>query len=426
MPSRGASDFLNFFRRSLTTFTATPDGELLARYTATRDQAAFELLVRRHGPMVYGVARRALGDSHAAEDAFQATFLALARRAGSLRRHTAVSAWLYRVAVRVACRARQPAIASVPRRVADNAPVDAAARAELRTLIDESVDRLPEKLRRAVVLCYMSGHTTEQAAALLGCPRGTVLSRLATARERLRRDLSRRGVTFPTALLAAALGSELASASLPAGFVALAVSAAGPTSALSPTVVTLAQGALLTMSWSKSVVAVVGIISVGVIGFGLAGGPKPAPPGGAPTPVTRPEDPTAAIRERSRMQHEAELAFQQTLRSAADRRVGLKSEISAYEERVKLFEKGIEAILIYDKGLEAYQLAKMMDPQFVKETWSNTDYRDSLLEIISKAKQELAKARHDLYRVQEELQTFDQMTALRLDGLKRQYLAATP
>src|SRR4051794_32406100 len=159
-PNR-ASALLDFFRRSLPGFAgATPDGELLARFVATRDEAAFELLVRRHGPMVYGVARRVLRDGHAAEDVLQATFLALARRASSLRRHTAVPAWLYRVAVRAASRVRTPATVNVSPSHATTVMDDALERAELRAALDDAIDRLPEKLRRAVVLCYVAGNTT--------------------------------------------------------------------------------------------------------------------------------------------------------------------------------------------------------------------------------------------------------------------------
>src|SRR5438045_5607028 len=131
------------------------DARLLARYVATGDEAAFELLVWRHGGLVFGVCRRVLGDSHAAEDAFQATFLALARKARAVRRGEALAGWLHRVARRVASRAR----AATARRfvferraaVAVAAPSDDSAIGDVRAGVDEEVDRLPDRLRRAVV-----------------------------------------------------------------------------------------------------------------------------------------------------------------------------------------------------------------------------------------------------------------------------------
>jgi RNA polymerase sigma factor (sigma-70 family) len=180
---------------------AVPDAELLRRFAEGRDQAAFELLVWRHGGMVLGVCRRVLRDGHAAEDAFQAAFLVLARKAGSVRAGASVAGWLHRVARRVALRAAKQRATRRQREtvlVADP-PARAGAEpdAELRAVLDAEIDRLPERFRLPVVLCYLDGRTTEDAARLLGVPRGTVLSRLATARQRLAARLTRRGVTLP-------------------------------------------------------------------------------------------------------------------------------------------------------------------------------------------------------------------------------------
>jgi RNA polymerase sigma factor (sigma-70 family) len=177
----------------------TPDGDplpdyvLLDRFAHTRDQAAFELLVWRHGPMVLAACRRVLRESHAAEDAFQAAFLVLARKAGTVRGSAA--GWLHRVALRVCLRMKrrlpptsldaEPAASSTP---------DGVEAAERSAVLDEEVARLPEFLRLPVILCYLEGHATEQAAAQLGIPRGTVLSRLANARKRLAVRLTARGV----------------------------------------------------------------------------------------------------------------------------------------------------------------------------------------------------------------------------------------
>src|SRR5262245_11032957 len=137
------------------------DARLLDRYVTNRDEAAFELLVWRHAGLVFGVCRRVVGDSHAAEDAFQATFLALARKARSIRRGESLAGWLHRVARRIATRAQS----SNARRilVERRAAVGIAMRTaesdlgDVRAVVDEEVDRLPERLRRAVVLCYLEG-----------------------------------------------------------------------------------------------------------------------------------------------------------------------------------------------------------------------------------------------------------------------------
>jgi RND family efflux transporter MFP subunit len=189
-----------------------PDAQLLERFAGCGDEAAFELLVRRHSRLVLGVCRRALHDEHAAEDAFQATFLALARKAANISRREAVAGWLYKVAWRAALAVRadrarhaareRPITAAmdVPERAAEVSP---AERRELRAVLDEEVGRLPEKLRAPVVLCYLEGKTVAEAAGELGCPHGTVASRLARARQRLRRRLGQRGLAAPALLPAA-------------------------------------------------------------------------------------------------------------------------------------------------------------------------------------------------------------------------------
>src|SRR5262245_48786399 len=176
-----------------------PDRQLLQRFVALADESAFRELVRRHGPLVLGVCTRVLGSEHDAEDAFQATFLVLVRKAGSLRAPERLGPWLYGVAYRTALKAR----AGVSRRRQREKPLADGAQAteaddpgwrDLRPVLDEEVGRLPRKYREPFVLCYVEGLTNEQAARVLGCPPGTVFSRLAWARERLRRALRRRGL----------------------------------------------------------------------------------------------------------------------------------------------------------------------------------------------------------------------------------------
>src|SRR5262245_2202167 len=184
------------------------DELLLDRFVAARDEAAFAEIVRRHGPAVLGLCRRALGDEHAAEDAFQATFLVLARKAASVRRGQALAAWLYRVAHRIAAEAR----ASARRRAAREQPlpesgsaVEAPSVPDEARLVAEAVARLPERYRAPVVLCYLEGHSNTEAARELGWPVGTVKATLSRARQRLRRWLDARDVALTPGLLAPAV-----------------------------------------------------------------------------------------------------------------------------------------------------------------------------------------------------------------------------
>ena len=169
---------------------------------AASAEAAFEALVGRHGPMVWGTCRRILRDQHEAEDAFQATFLLLARKARSIQVDDSLGRWLHGVGVRVAIRAR--AVAD-KRRGVELANLDPAAPDgdfeinDIRQVIDEEVDRLPATYRSVVVLCHLEGLTRELAASRLGCPVGTVNSRLSRAGEILRGRLTRRGLA-PVAL----------------------------------------------------------------------------------------------------------------------------------------------------------------------------------------------------------------------------------
>jgi RNA polymerase sigma factor (sigma-70 family) len=218
--------------RALTTPSpgAPTDGALLERFVRLREEDAFAELVRRHGPLVYGVCRRLTPSYHDAEDAFQTTFLLLARKAGSINRRESVGCWLYGVALRVARKAaravsRRPApLAEFPDLPADDGP-DPAWR-DLRPVLDEEVGRLPAAFRRAVVLCYLEGQTAEEAARALGCPRGTVLSRLARARDRLRGRLERRGVTLSAGALTAVLAFAPTAEAVPPDLAAAAADAA--------------------------------------------------------------------------------------------------------------------------------------------------------------------------------------------------------
>jgi RNA polymerase sigma factor (sigma-70 family) len=197
---------------------AVSDGELLRRFQTNGDEAAFELLVWRHGPMVLGACRRVLRDDHAAEDAFQATFLTLARKAGSIGVRDAVAGWLYTVAHRVAVEALQRRVRREalerPEGLADAEgwgylPADEPARREEGELVRAEVEKLPDAFRAVVVLCCLEGRTRAEAAQQLGVPAGTVESRLVRARERLRRGLAARGLALAAAPLTSFLSDHI-------------------------------------------------------------------------------------------------------------------------------------------------------------------------------------------------------------------------
>jgi RNA polymerase sigma factor (sigma-70 family) len=209
------------------------DAELLEHFLARGEEAAFAALLRRHGPMVLSVCRRVLRHQQDAEDAFQATFLVLARQASHIRKRESVSSWLYGVAYRVARKAqalreRRP----VGRRGAvdtrgDDPGIEVAWR-EVLGVVDEEVQRLAAKYRAPIVLCYLEGKTHDEAAAQLGWPPGTVKSRLARARDLLRDRLTARGLASPAGLVATVLAASTTSASPPAGLLVATSAAALP------------------------------------------------------------------------------------------------------------------------------------------------------------------------------------------------------
>jgi|GEM_PF-1711945 len=234
---------------------ASSSAELLARFVRSGDAAAFAGLVERHGRMVWNVCRRVLQHQQDAEDAFQATFVVLARRARAIRRHESLTSWLYGVAYRVAIRARKRRRAlreqgMIPT-IEPHEPPPGIWH-ELRPLLDDEVSRLPRKYRDPVVLCYFEGQTHAEAGRTLGWPTGTVAGRLARARDLLRRRLVRQGIAVPAAGLGFLLLEQAASAAVPTPLLtatpplALAA-AAGIFTGLTANVQALAQGVIKTM-----------------------------------------------------------------------------------------------------------------------------------------------------------------------------------
>ncbi len=204
------------------------DKQLIESFLTRRDEASFESLVLRHGPMVLGLCRQVLRDSHEAEDAFQATFLLLARNAATIKNLDSLASWLYGVAYRVSLKAK----AGARRRAHEGPGVEMAVsepldldRHDLQPLLHDEVNRLPEKYRAPILLCFFEGQTHEEAARQLNCPTGTVKGRMARAKEMLRSRLERRGLAMPVALIAMMLSRE-ATAAVPRELVESTVAAA--------------------------------------------------------------------------------------------------------------------------------------------------------------------------------------------------------
>jgi RNA polymerase sigma factor (sigma-70 family) len=305
--SRGAAVFIQLERLfQHGTATGWTEGELIERFVKGRDQAAFEAIVARHGPMVLRVCRQLLRDPNDVDDAFQATFLVLVRRAASLRRCELLGNWLYGVAHRVAFRAR----ALAARRMARTALAIDAARSganhfsnldsgighnclhepELEPWLHQEIARLPEKYRVPIVLCYMEGLTHDDAARRLEWPLGTVKGRLARARDLLRRRLARRGVALSAGSLATSLSSSDAKAAVSSALIQATLrlarsvsSRAGISLAASSTVslpvAALGEGVLQTMTLAQIKTMalplfLLGLVTTGVVALAAQGSPR--------------------------------------------------------------------------------------------------------------------------------------------------------
>jgi RNA polymerase sigma factor (sigma-70 family) len=258
-----------------------PDAELLRLIVVgrgdSRFESAFAAIVERHGPMVLGVCRRVLRDEHAAADAFQATFLILARKAGSVRVADSLGRWLYGVSVRVARRAR-----SIRKKERDRVqhldgidPIDGTdflephLRDERRAVIDEEIIRLPDRYRSAVVLCYMEGLTQEEAARQLRCPVGTIQSRLHRARERLRPRLARLGLAPAVAGLST-LVATTSRADIPPRLLARTAVAASRLAAGGPLAGTVPKAVAALVKPSIRSTMMIATCGTGLIALGIA------------------------------------------------------------------------------------------------------------------------------------------------------------
>jgi RNA polymerase sigma factor (sigma-70 family) len=298
------------------TLAGLSEAQLLHRYLSARDEGAFAALVGRHGPMVLGICRRVLRDPHDVDDAFQATFLVLVRKAATLRDPRRLSPWLHGVALRVATRARAVARLRQSREPVNPGldPPDRAserdhASAELRPVFDEELSRLPEKYRNPIVMCYLEGRTHDEAASALGWPVGTVRSRLARARERLKSRLSRRGLAPAVALLEHADWPSLPVPEVPSGLIRSVVEMATRTSlaksmtaaASSGAVAALAEGVIHAMWMSQLKIVAAVALAAAAIGTGgvVLAQARPVAPGAKgylDTLVQRAEAPSAPER----------------------------------------------------------------------------------------------------------------------------------
>ncbi len=262
-------------------YAAMTDGQLLESFASRRDEAAFAALLCRHASMVWGVCRRALRNQQDAEDAFQASFLVLVRKAASVAPREKVASWLYGVAYRTALKARALAARRRAReRQVTDVPEPAAAERDLgrdlHPLLDQELSRLPDKHRAALVLCDLEGKTRREAAQQLGVPEGTVAGWLARARAKLAARLARRGVALSGAALAALLSRNPAAACVPTAVASSTIKpatafAAGQTAAtrlVSAEVAALTEGVLKAMFLNKLKAVTAGVL-VGLVCLGV-------------------------------------------------------------------------------------------------------------------------------------------------------------
>jgi RNA polymerase sigma factor (sigma-70 family) len=283
------TSLVGHLRRITTDAARLTDRELLDAFQTRRDEAAFESLVRRHGPMVHGVCRRILADSPEVDDAFQATFLVLVKKAAVIDRPELLGNWLYGVACRTAHKAR---VLRARRHVRERpltamhqpASADRDIDPDLRAVLDEELARLPEKYRIALVLCELQGQSRKQAAQALGLPEGTLSSRLARGRQLLAQLLGRRGIVLSAGALAGALAQGRADAALSLSLIrstlraAMAVAAGKTAAAVSAPVALLTEGVIQAMAPTKLKMLLVFFAAIALLGAAVIPQPEAAQP----------------------------------------------------------------------------------------------------------------------------------------------------
>jgi RNA polymerase sigma factor (sigma-70 family) len=328
----GASpDFRVLF--GMGTLAGLTDGQLLERFATRRDEAgelAFAALLDRHGPMVLGICGRLLGDPNDAEDALQATFLVLARKARSLRVRDTIGPWLHAVAHRIATRAVSD---RARRRRHERAAAAVAATAigpaepdEVGPVLHDEIGRLPESFRAPIVLCYLEGLTHDQAALRLGWPVGTVRSRLSRGRDRLRSRLDRRGVAPSVAPALATLSMDSAvhaGAGIRPSLAVATVRAAGRVAAglaagTAPTVTSLTRGVLTMMMLKTMLKVAAAVVATGLLATGAVAVAYQTSQPGAATTSAAATKPTPAARPAAPPKSEAETIAEKFLKAGSD------------------------------------------------------------------------------------------------------------
>jgi RNA polymerase sigma factor (sigma-70 family) len=405
-----------------------PDATALERWVANRDEGAFELLLWRHGPTVFSVCQRVLRRPQDIEDAVQATFLVLVQKARSINKHEALGSWLYKVALRIALRVSERAAKQARRTLQDvdlpcaESP-DELQWQDVRSVLDEEINRLPERYRTAFVMTYVEGKTIEETARLLGVPTGTILSRLARARGRLRTRLARRDLALSSALLMAALAGKAAEATIPSSLVGSIMKAvlhgtsnrAVAAGAISAQAAALTQRILCAM-WLDQIKKITAVVVLGttVLGGGgmftyrtLAVGPADTP-----TQMARP-----AIAERlqvSQTRHEAKAAravvreireqSENQQRNSATRSSprGVQSPPKEVPEAAKKLERERHELEEKLDQVEAWRRETMARLEKLQNTKATSEDLAALEKSLRRLLTDLDELRHELLR-QEEL-----------------------
>lgn len=276
MPASQMSKVIQHLHNTLFVQEAS-DGQLLECFVSRHEQAALEVLVRRHGPMVWGICRRILGNHHDTEDAFQATFLVLVRKAASIAPKEMVGNWLYGVAHQTALKARATAAKRKKRECQVTTMPEASVKdqeiwSDLEPFLDLELSRLPDKYRVVILLCDLQGRTQKEAARQIGCPEGTVATRLARGRVLLAKRLARHGLAVSGGVLAVALAQNAAGC-VPSSVVsstikAVTLVAAGRGAMISVKVIALTEGVMNAMFLTKLKTVMTVCLVLGLVTFG--------------------------------------------------------------------------------------------------------------------------------------------------------------
>jgi RNA polymerase sigma factor (sigma-70 family) len=405
------------------------EGQLLERYLSERDEVAFEALVSRHGPMVLGVCRRLLGDPHDVEDAFQATFLVLVKKAGAIRDRDLLGPWLYGVAHRVAVRARGRAAVRRSREVTGPSPEPAARPVEagadeLRPVLDEEIGRLPEKYRVPILLCYFEGLSHDQAAANLRWPVGTVRSRLARGRDLLRGRLTRRGLAPVAGLIASGLTPRATSAAVPPALIEATIRAATrfamgrmmTAGVVSASVATLTKGVVTSMFLSHLKVAAVGLVAAGIVASGAGvwvargsvASDEPGSSSASPNPEKAPR--TKAVPNPPNEKPETFVPSRPETASAP--MVDLENRLHRAIERLAWAEKMAEKGYVTSAQLlEARDAVEVLKAQIADQARALESLREDLQEQQEQLRGQIERVRKEIQRSEAEIEVTSAVVA---------------